>query len=307
MQPIKQKKERALKVFEKLQETFDMYAQSTDENEKLAAKKTSRLIKNTEKKIEEEMKEGMSDKDYIQKVTEISGKVFDKLSSLDLDKLGDFLKDELEWMNEIKFIVLFDIDDTVRDASHRMDIRDEIQKIQLQRKEVEKGSDIETTMFERIDKLWDDFFIAGKHDAPRKDMIDLCNMYYDLGFEVKFRTGATAKYREETQNYLVSNGANFHELRMRKEGVKIPAQYLKPAWIPKYDGAENVLASYDDQAPVNERYKSKGVQDVILVGKDFDVKKHIEDMKEKIDKALVFINKESPDVAKKRKSKLTRK
>jgi len=300
MQPIEQKKLRAEKVFENIKIKFKEYSNSTISEEKMASKKTSRIITNAEKKMEE----GLTDKEYIQKIMELNIKIMENLKKLETPKLADFMIDDLKWMNEIKFIVLFDIDDTVRLADHRMPIRDEILKLHKQRKEVDKNSELHESMIKRIDKLWDDFFVAGLNDEPRKDMIELCNMYYDLGFEVKFRTGATAKYREETENYLVSNGAKFHELRMRKEGVKIPAPILKPAWIPKYDGSENVFATYDDQEPVNERYRGKGVVDTVLVTKDFDVKQHIKDFKEKIDKALVFIKKEPKELAIKRKNKI---
>jgi len=300
MSPLQQKKLRAEKVMNTLIKTFESYSKSDDIKYIQAGKKTSRLINNAIKKLEEEL----DDKEYIKKVTELSGKLFTKLEDLESSNLGDFLKDELNWMNEIKFIVLFDIDDTVRFAEHRLHIRDEIINIQDQRKEVEKGSDLFNTMSERIDNLWDDFFVAGLQDEPRKDMISLCNKYYDLGFEVKFRTGATAKYQKETQDYLTSNGAKFHELRMRKIGVRIPDHVLKPAWIPKYDGAENVFASYDDREPVNAKYAGKGVVDVILVTKDFDVEKHLNEFKDKIEKALVFIKKEPEELANKRKKKL---
>lgn len=300
MSPLQQKKLRAEKVMNKLTETFKSYSESDDIKYIQAGKKTSRLITNAVKKLEEEL----DDKEYIKKVTELSGKLFTKLDDLESSDLGTFLKDDLNWMNEIKFIVLFDIDDTVRFAEHRLHIRDEIINIQEQRKEVEKGSDLFNTMSERIDNLWDDFFVAGLQDEPRKDMISLCNKYYDLGFEVKFRTGATAKYQKETHDYLTSNGAKFHELRMRKIGVRIPDHVLKPAWIPKYDGAENVFASYDDREPVNAKYAGKGVVDVILVTKDFDVEKHLNEFKDKIEKALVFIKKEPEELANKRKKKL---
>ena len=54
---------------------------------------------------------------------------------------------------------------------------------------------------------------------------------------------------------------------MRGVGVKIPDYNLKPSWIVKYIGAENVVAAFDDREKVMENFKKKGVENVYDVTK----------------------------------------
>lgn len=289
MTPLKLKKERAEKVFNTILNDFlKEFPKSTDNDKILASKKTSRIIKNTEKKLNSS---DINDKIYISLVTELHNKISDRLNELGIKNIGEELQEKINWMNKIKFIVIFDIDDTMRDAEHRMHIREEIFKLQEKRNEVEKDSDLFFTIGKKVDSLWDDFFREGVNDKPRPKMFELCNKYYDLGFDVKFRTGASEKYLKETEKYLKDNGAKYNELRMRKIGVRIPDYVLKPAWIPKYDGAENVFAIYDDRDPVNKKYQEKGVIDTIKVDRNFDVDKHLIDFKDKIESVLPFLKK----------------
>ena len=294
MSLIEEKKIKAISVMSFLEETFENYKTSENEGEQLVGKKTATLIKNAKNK----MKDITTAKEYIQAVTEISDKLINKANDekINQPQTTDSLIEKLNWMNKSKFIVLFDIDDTIRDASHRLHVRDEIIKLNEKKKEYEKGSEMSVVIEQKTDSLWNDFFRLGAQDKPRKDMIELCNSYHDMGFEVKFRTGASDKYREETIQFLKDNGVKYHELRMRKEGVKIPAKNLKPSWITKYDGAENVFATYDDLEEVNEKYRKKGVVDTILVTRDFDVAQHVKDFKSKVENALIFINKSKEDL-----------
>lgn len=276
---LKTKKERALKVVEYINE-FMRELQQKD----LESFKKSKTIFNNYMKKENEIKDEF---DYIKELSIFSNKLNEKLG----DELFKSIKEKINWMNEIKFIVIFDIDDTLRDASHRMPIRNKITELQKRRESFTKEDPQFMLLSKEIDKTWEEFFKEGKNDTPKKDMIELCNYYHDLGFIVKLRTGAVETYKDETINYLKENGVKYSELKMRKENVKIPDYILKPSWIPKYDLAENIIATYDDRDRVNEKYKFKGVENIFEITKDFDVKKHLIEFGDEINKASKFLNK----------------
>lgn len=254
---------------------------ATTSDEITLSKKTSRMIHglktNTEKTT--------NSFEYLQKFYEYMDKIIAKINNFNGDP-SVFLE-KLLWVNEIKPIVIFDVDDTLRDASHRMDIRHRIEAMKKERNEAESRDEKERLSL-AIDKEWQNFFLAGFEDTPKQDVIDLCNFYYDSGFEVRIRTGASAVFFDKTVNYLADCGVKYHHLRMRKEGVKIPDYRLKPAWISKYDLGQNVFATYDDRMPLNENYQKKGVVNTYLVDKAFDAKKHMDEIKDEIIKQTAF-------------------
>lgn len=227
-----------------------------------------------------------NDLDFLRVFFEYMQKVNDKFETFNGNV--DLIADSLNWVNEIKPIVVFDIDDTLRDASHRMKIRHKIEAMKEARNNAIEKSEKER-LSKAIDEEWQVFFLAGFDDTPKEDVIALCNMYYDAGFEVRIRTGASAAYFERTVAYLADCGVKYHHLRMRKEGVKIPDYRLKPSWISKYDLGENVFATYDDREALNENYQKKGVVNTYLVNKEFDVKTHIVTIQADFDKQLDYL------------------
>lgn len=276
------KKGRAKNVIQFVSDRQKKLEESHCENDILIRKKSNRMVQ----ALSTHTDKAENDFVFMQKFYEYMGKIIDKIESFEGD--ASDLHKQLEWVDQIKPIVLFDIDDTLRDASHRMDIRKVIEGLKEQKSETD---DIEEKirLAEEIDNKWNDFFIAGFDDTPKEDVINLCNMYYDAGFDVRIRTGASQKFEERTKKYLADAGVKYNHLRMRKEGVRIPDYRLKPAWISKYDLGQNVFASYDDRVPLNENYRKKGVVNAYLVDKDFNVDEHIKMIQKDFDDQVLFL------------------
>lgn len=226
-----------------------------------------------------------NDFDYLFNFFESTKKIILKIEEHEQD--STLLVRKMEWVNDIKPIVIFDVDDTLRDASHRMWVRKEIEDLKEKVKLTEDPEE-KAEIRKEIDAKWQVFFIEGFKDKPKQEMINLCNLYYDLGFEVRIRTGASALYYDETVKHLKEMGVKYHDLRMRKINVKIPDYRLKPAWISKYDLAENVFATYDDRQPLNDNYQKKGVIDTFLVDKEFDPILHFSEMRIDIEHQVEF-------------------
>lgn len=262
------KKERASDVVKFVFSLMKKMEKSDSKKDIIIAKKSSRMIHALKEKTEK----STDDFSFLLVFFEYMYKVIDKFEAFNGDTKELFKK--IDWVNEIKPIVIFDIDDTLRDASHRMGIRDEIEKMKAERNIAIDATEKEY-LSRMIDEKWQAFFLAGFDDTPKQDIINICNMYYDLGFEVRIRTGASALFYDRTVQYLEDIGVKYHDLRMRKEGVRIPDFRLKPAWVSKYDISGSVFATYDDRIPLNEGYQKKGVKNTILVDKSFDAESHL--------------------------------
>lgn len=276
------KKHRASIVVDKIVKHCEALKDSSVKEDVVIGKKINRLVQGMTKKTASE-KDNI---EYLRHFFDYHKKISNKIHEIDSN--FQFFDEDVAWVNEIKPIVVFDVDDTLRDATHRYSIREDIENMKEELAMATETVDTDDMARIRslIDARWQDFFIAGFDDTPKQDVIDLCNMYYDLGFEVRIRTGASALYQDRTEQHLKDMGVKYHELRMRKEGVRIPDYRLKPAWISKYDLGENVFAIYDDRIPLIQGFKSKGVVNTVLVDKSFDAKKHLEEIQPLIDKQL---------------------
>lgn len=276
------KRSRAKIVVQNIVEHCNALKNSKTKEEVFLGKKMSRMVQG----LVTQTDKAENDLEFLRKFYEYIAKISKKLIDFDAD--GSIFDKDVEWVDEIKPIVVFDIDDTLRDASHRMHIRKDIEKMKEDASKAKEDGDFEESqrIRELIDARWQDFFIAGFDDTPKEDVIGLCNMYYELGFEVKIRTGASALYQERTEKHLKEMGVKYHELRMRKVGVRIPDYRLKPSWISKYDLGQNVFATYDDREPLNEGFQKKGVVNTVLVNKEFDAEKHLAEIKPLIEKQI---------------------
>lgn len=188
-------------------------------------------------------------------------------------------------------IVIFDIDDTIRDAEGRYEIREEILQLTERKKAVEKKSEEYISLDKEIQKKWKVFFEEGFNDKPMKETIALCNLFYDNGFKVLFRTGASEEFKDKTLEYFKKHNIKFTDLKMRKVNVRIPDYRLKPAWVAKYDNVDDIFMIYDDREQVNEGYRSKGVKNTFLVKKDFSLKEHLKYLKDEFGLVLKEKNK----------------
>lgn len=144
-------------------------------------------------------------------------------------------KEILDAKKEINLppVVVFDIDGTLMDESHRSHLRE--------------------------NKQWEEYFSACDLDKPIEHIIDLANEYKSKGYEVWVMSGRGVVCEEKTRKSLADHGVEYDHLKLRSKDVFIPDYVLKPAWIAKYIGIERVEAIYDDQERVLEGFRKKGL------------------------------------------------
>lgn len=148
-------------------------------------------------------------------------------------------------------VVVFDVDGTLMDESHRKHLRDE--------------------------KKWEEYFEACDKDVPIQHVIALTQEYKAKGYEIWVMTGRAdiGTCREKTIASFQEHGVVFDHLKMRSKEVMIPDHVLKPAWIAKYIGKERVEVIYDDREPVIEGFRKKGLNVINIADlpKDMEFKK----------------------------------
>ena len=132
-------------------------------------------------------------------------------------------------------IVIFDIDGTLADISHRQHM------VQGRRKD------------------WRGFFAACVDDAPHKAVIVILRALYPQ-FEIYLVSGRSDEVRNETIDWLETNGVPWHELIMRKAGDRTPDNLLKIGWveqgrIPK----QRILCVFDDRDKVVKAWRDAGI------------------------------------------------
>lgn len=162
-------------------------------------------------------------------------------------------------MSKKKNVVVFDLDGTLMNTDHREDLR-------------EAG-------------MWEAYYNACDKDTPIQNVIDLMNRYHDNNYQVWILTGRGIESEAKTIKSLEDAGAKYDFLKMRGEGVKIPDYNLKPSWIVKYIGVENIVAAFDDREKVIENFKKKGLENVYDITKGIPSDLKIEKI-EKIDLSI---------------------
>lgn len=130
-------------------------------------------------------------------------------------------------------VVIFDIDGTLMDESHRKHLR-------------ESGD-------------WDTYFSKCDLDVPIQKMVDLTKEYKSKGYEIWLMSGRSETCKDKTIQSLNEHGVCFDCINLRGSDVFVPDYVLKPAWVSKYVGIERVDAVYDDTDKVIEGFRSKGL------------------------------------------------
>lgn len=130
-------------------------------------------------------------------------------------------------------VVVFDIDGTLMDESHRSHLRD-------------SGK-------------WEEYFDKCDLDTPIAHVVALAKDYKEKGYEIWLMSGRSITCEEKTRQSMLEHGIVFDHLKLRSKDVFIPDYVLKPAWIGKYIGHERVDAIYDDTDAVIEGFRNKGL------------------------------------------------
>lgn len=132
--------------------------------------------------------------------------------------------------------VVFDLDGTLSDASHRLHYI--------------KGDK----------KNWDQFYAQCVADGPIWPMIHTSAAFYRQGnIKVEIWTGRSDVVREETEKWLVKYGVQYHNLRMRPDGDYRPDVELKHAWLEDsaVTGFPNLV--FEDRPGMVDMYRSNGI------------------------------------------------
>lgn len=132
-------------------------------------------------------------------------------------------------------IVIFDIDGTLADISHRQHM------VRGKRKD------------------WRGFFAACVDDAPHEAVIAILRALCDR-FRIYLVSGRSDEVRQETVDWLALNHVPWHELIMRRQGDHTPDNILKIGWvkggrIPQ----DRILCVFDDRDKVVRAWRDAGI------------------------------------------------
>ena len=139
-------------------------------------------------------------------------------------------------------IILFDLDGTLADCSHRL------HHITTPEYVVGSGPIPEGTK-----KNWKAFFADCYADKPIEHAIQVANALAAHGFLIWITSGRSDEVRAETEEWLAQHRVDYHHLIMRKAGDHTDDGLLKPSWLE--DGTidkERVLLAFDDRNRVVE-------------------------------------------------------
>lgn len=110
-----------------------------------------------------------------------------------------------------KNTVIFDIDGTLADCSHRLH---HIQKDPAD---------------------WDGFYEACENDEPITPIIEIAQTMWDVGgYEIVMLTGRREQVREKTEAWLNKHGMGLPLVLMRPDGDKRPDEVVKPEILMKW-------------------------------------------------------------------------
>lgn len=132
--------------------------------------------------------------------------------------------------------VIFDIDGTLADASHRL-------------KHIQNGS-----------HNWDAFFAEAANDPVIEPIRELAHLFDDQGYRIILVSGRTDKIRGITESWLEQHAIPYHELHMRSEGD------YRQDFIVKSELLDAILAAghdihlvVDDRPSVVAMWRERGL------------------------------------------------
>jgi phosphoglycolate phosphatase-like HAD superfamily hydrolase len=134
-------------------------------------------------------------------------------------------------------IIVFDIDGTIADCTHRLH-------------HVKKNN-----------PDWKSFFEECVNDTPIESMCDM-SMVLSQYYDIVFCTGRSEECREQTEEWLLKH-VNSNALLMRKEGDHRPDHVVKKELLEDYLKLENlekssVITIYEDRQTVVDMWRDNG-------------------------------------------------
>lgn len=132
--------------------------------------------------------------------------------------------------------VIFDIDGTLADNSHR--------------RHYISGREPD----------WESFNGESSNDSPNIPVVTLLRMMKDAGYRIILSTGRFEKDRNRTEKWLEDNAIFYHDLFMRPDGDHRPDYEVKEDMLRELQiGRENILFVVDDRSSVVEMWRRNGL------------------------------------------------
>ena len=133
--------------------------------------------------------------------------------------------------------VLFDLDGTLCDITHRMHF-------------IENGN-----------KDWDGFYKACPADVPKYPIIEINGMCHDAGHRIIISSGRSENVREETEAWLQRHDCFYHELLMRPDRCFAPDHALKKTWLEQgmLGDKADILFVIEDRDRMVKMWRSQGL------------------------------------------------
>lgn len=136
-------------------------------------------------------------------------------------------------MGSIKYVI-FDLDGTLADATHRLHF------------------------IQREEKDWDGFFGACVDDKPIHNNIDISQALYE-NYKIIIITGRSSAVWDETITWLREHDVAYQRLLMRNKGDRTPDHRLKVQMAKDYGlTPENTLCVFDDRSVVVDAWRDVG-------------------------------------------------
>jgi len=133
--------------------------------------------------------------------------------------------------------VIFDLDGTLCDISHRL------------------------PLIKREKPDWPAFFAACDMDAPKHEIIQLFKALNNAGHPIILVSGRSDESYDKTFEWLFRWGLTPTKIVMRKHGDHTPDDKLKRSWL--HDGTlppkEEILFCVDDRQRVVDMWRSEGL------------------------------------------------
>jgi len=142
--------------------------------------------------------------------------------------------------------VLFDLDGTLSDATHRL--------WHLEQDPID----------------WDAFHLASADDTPITPLIEIARGLYSVGKDVHILTGRSEIARNITLEWLRTHTVPFTSLCMRHADCRQPDHELKPRFLePLGIDPANVFLAFEDRTRVVNAWRALGIRTLQVAPGDF--------------------------------------
>ena len=132
--------------------------------------------------------------------------------------------------------VVFDLDGTLADASHRLHL------------------------INGAKKRWPEFFKACVDDAPIDDVILTLRTFCGAGFVTVIASGRSDEVRKETEGWLARYRIPYHLLLMRKAGDYRADHIVKREMLDGPLNEYDIVAVFDDRDQTVRMWREAGIR-----------------------------------------------